>query len=101
MDKTFTVAGSQPAYGAMPGEVIQLDGDDAGVALNLAAGILVEGDKRPEPVRVPCPACSEQGMKRPPKFSAAAELGAHYAEKHPALVTPQWTDNNEDKEEVK
>lgn len=36
-----------------------------------------------------CPACEEQGRKRPPRFSSHLELAEHYADKHPALAVPE------------
>ena len=39
-----------------------------------------------------CPACIEQGMKRPPKFGTMQELHDHYEEKHPGLVLPTEDD---------
>ena len=90
--KTFTVVGSQPAYQVMPGNTVELDEADPMVALNVAAGVLAEGDHRPPPPRVACPACVEHGMKRPPRFDTADALAEHYAEKHPALVIPEWSE---------
>jgi hypothetical protein len=39
-----------------------------------------------------CPACIEQGMKRPPRFEKLEELREHYAEKHAGLQPPTEED---------
>lgn len=94
MSRTFTVAGDYPAYGAKPGETVTLDPGDPGVQVNIAAGVLTPSGKAPEQ-RMTCPSCAEQGMKRPPKFDTADGLREHYAEKHPALVVPDWKEEGE------
>lgn len=89
-NRKYTVNGPQPAYGVDPGESVTLDTNDPLVAANVAAGVITLGEvDGPDPV-MHCPACEEGGMKRPPSFANAADLAAHYDEKHPALVTPEW-----------
>ena len=43
-----------------------------------------------------CPACGEQGMKRPPKFDTLEEMHEHYSDKHPGLVPPTEDDLTEE-----
>jgi len=37
---------------------------------------------------VPCPACVELGLKRPPQFKSVEEARDHYADKHAGLEPP-------------
>jgi hypothetical protein len=85
MDRQFTV--NVAAYGAAPGETVTLNASDPRVQLNIAAGVLTLVKDQP-PEKHPCPACAEQGVKRPLSFATSDELQAHYAEKHPGLVPP-------------
>jgi len=41
---------------------------------------------------VPCPACVEQGNKRPPRFESVEKLREHYVEKHAGLEPPREED---------
>jgi len=87
----YTVAGAQPAYDAQPGDEVNLDPADAGVSLNVDAGVLVP--VAGQVLKMTCPACVEQGVKRPVKFGSPDELAEHYGEKHPALVAPDWKED--------
>ncbi len=46
-----------------------------------------------------CPACAEQGMKRPPKFDTLEQMHEHYAEKHAGLIPPAEDDLDLEEEE--
>lgn len=86
----FVVSGALPAYGVQPGETVTLDASEPGVRVNVAAGVITLVKGQPDP-KMTCPACKEAGTpKRPPNFASSEELAAHYGEKHPALVAPEW-----------
>lgn len=88
MNRKYKIVGPFPAYGVQTGDPVTLDASDPLVRINVAAGVL-ELDPDQPPLKIPCPACEGQGMKRPPHFASLAELQAHYGEKHPALVAPE------------
>ena len=46
----------------------------------------------------PCPACVEQGVKKPPKFDTLEQIHEHYADKHAGLVPPSEDDLDLEKE---
>lgn len=86
---TYTVI--TRAYDTEPGGTVDLDPDDPGVALNVAAGVIVEGEpSAADEPRMTCPICAET-MKRPHRFSSPDEIAEHYAAKHPAYAVPDWS----------
>jgi len=98
--KTYRVSGAYPVYGNAPGESVRLDLSPDEERMHLEAGTLEIGkgdDEKPE--KVPCPACVEQEMSRPPKFDDLDDLRKHYADKHPALVAPDELPEPAEKEE--
>ena len=94
--KTYTV--TVPAYGKQPGESVDLDPNDTMVALNVTAGVLVEGkDATTVAPTMTCPLCRDDlDMKRPPKLSSDQELQAHYQDKHAGFATPAWQPDTEE-----
>jgi hypothetical protein len=98
--KTYVVAGQQPVYGHAPGDSFSADLDPDIEALHLQSGTLELGKgEENDPVKVPCPACVEQELARPPKFDDLSKLQKHYADKHPALVVPDDLPAPAEKEE--
>jgi hypothetical protein len=76
-----------------PGGVITLDDKDERTQnlLDLVA-ITLEADEKVKPAEpMPCPLCHEQGKKSVPKLATAADLEAHYTDKHPGFVVPTFT----------
>jgi len=88
-EQTFKVR-QYPAYGVAIGSQVTLDPDDPLVQINIGAGVLVAvGEVRRQAMT--CPACKDVGTpKRPPRFTTVEDLTTHYNEKHPALVIPDW-----------
>jgi len=76
-----------PAYGKTVGDMIDLDYSDPAVQLNVTAGVLIQEGTAGT---MTCPACEMEGRKRPTKLADQAEVDAHYGEKHPGLVAPEW-----------
>jgi hypothetical protein len=98
--KTYKVVGPYAVYGTAPGETVRLDLSPGEEQLHLEAGTLEIGkgeDDKAE--KVPCPACVEQKLSRPPKFDDLEDLRQHYADKHPALVAPDELPEPAEKEE--
>lgn len=94
----FKVAGPFPAYDTKPGGIVELDADDPLVQVNIDAGVIVAGKDataESKPAEMRCPACTDEGKARPPKFTNGDDLAAHYSEKHPALVAPTFTAEKE------
>lgn len=89
-NRKYTVAGPFPAYGVQIGESVVLDSDDVLVQANVTAGLIRLAPDQPKVAKPTCPACVEHNVKRPPSFADAEGLEAHYREKHPALVIPEW-----------
>jgi hypothetical protein len=88
----FTVAGPLGAYGAKPGETVDVDADDPLVQLNITAGVLTSGaaGKDAKPPVMTCPLCVEHGLKTPTRLHTPDELEDHYVERHPGFETPEW-----------
>jgi hypothetical protein len=86
------VIGPFPVRETAVGEKFVADSGDEETGFWLDQGLVelvgAKDAEETEPEKVPCPACVEQDMQRPPKFDSPDELKAHYAEKHPALVAP-------------
>lgn len=83
MKKKYKVVGPHSIAGHPPGDSFEAE--------ELAhEQALVDGGHLEVKVveKLACPACVEQGMKRPPKFDSYEELPEHYAEKHAGLVPP-------------
>lgn len=89
-NRKFTVSGPFPAYGVQIGESVVLDADDVLVQANVTAGLIRLAVDQPKTIRITCPACIGQNVKKPASYADTEEMVAHYAEKHPALVIPEW-----------
>ena len=87
-NRKYIVTGPYTAYGTQTGDPVMLDAADPLVQANVKAGIIGLAPDQPKVAPTTCPACIGQNVKRPPSFATGAELLAHYAEKHPALVAP-------------
>jgi hypothetical protein len=96
----YKVAGPFDVLGHKPGETITQIPDEINVEALLASGAITPADGEDEaPEKVPCPACVEQELARPPKFDDLEKLQKHYADKHPALVAPDSLPEPAGKEE--
>lgn len=89
MKKQYRVAGPYSVLGHAPGESFTAELDPEAEAIHLEGGTLeIDKDGSEKPQKVPCPACVEQKLKRPPTFDDLDGLQKHYADKHPALEAP-------------
>lgn len=93
MKRTLTVIGSHSFLGHQPGESFDRPDDamERRMTENAITAGVVAYDDDVEPTMT-CPACAER-MKRPPKIAAPGDLAGHYADRHPGLVVPDWTED--------
>jgi hypothetical protein len=76
--------------GHKKGDVVMVTDFPAGTNMSaLVNGYFLTVDEV-EPVT--CPACVEQGSKRPPRFESVEALHEHYADKHGGLMPPSEED---------
>jgi hypothetical protein len=78
------------AYDGKAGDEVDLDHAVPAVQLNVDAGVLVQTGTLGA---MNCPACEAEGKKRHTKLADQAEVDAHYGEKHPGLVAPEWRED--------
>lgn len=97
--KSYTVVGTAETLGHKPGETFSADLTADQESFYIDGGHLAVGTDQEAPDKVPCPACVEQGLARPPKFDDPSKLEKHYADKHPALVAPDSLPEPAGKEE--
>lgn len=93
---SLKVVGQHPFQGHQPGESFDQPADPAQrrqVAAAIESGA-VAYDGGVIDAAMTCPACTER-LKRPPKLSDPADLAEHYADRHPGLVVPDWTEETE------
>lgn len=84
MKRNYTVR--WPIVGHEKGD--KIGDDDLGAGVN-ADALVAGGFLRVTGVEpVACPACVEQGLKKPPKYESIEELRDHYADKHAGLEPP-------------
>lgn len=74
-----------------PGGSITVEADDDWTRGQVASGVLtLETEVDPTAMEMPCPLCTEQGVKKVPAFATPGELEAHYTDRHAGFVVPEW-----------